>query len=1515
MNLLIQQPNRHRFFIFSTRTAAAFLLALSFTSAPVMAAPPLAYVKALDLSRPPSDDDLRAAGQLGGLLTPTIPASAKHIGKSLANDKTSQVDDISKEYNLKFGQAIQLWNQHDYTEANELFKEYSSKYPESPWSAEASLHTGCEATFTGKYADAEIIFQQLLEQYQDNTDDGGKQMANKARSRLAILKIAQNDIGTAISHFGALKKEGSTWRDRTYAASWLQRLAAWNADQLAMLTCGTQALSHILKQDNRKDAAREVLELRPDSTRGFSFDDLREIANGYGYPVTGLSLTIDELPTIPLPAIVQLHTADEQSKGHYWVMKKVTPAGLLSFYDPQSRRTFQLKPEVFHKQWKGNVIVFTEEKNLPGSILPLAEMSEASGGCCGVNAPPSDLGNPSDGGENQSNPPPEGPGNSCGAPMWSVNMINMNLYLIDTPLWYKPAIGPNVEISLSYNSQSSLANHEPFGNKWQFNYSSYLVVDPGGVVTIFLPDGRQDTYMPDGSGGYFQPYKSENLLTKIAENHFELKLPDYNVLEYRIPAGTTSMQPFLTSITDRHNLSLTMDYNVDNRLATITDATSKVTTISYNAEGLVSSVTDPFSRSADFSYDADRNLTSITDMGGYTTNFEYDEDVYLNAVKNSESRWDIYTEPSSDLVNDDDPYPPPGAAMWGNYRITVTDPMGQKKEYHFDGLNYYSKYTSAKNYVEYVDASTNNFNAPGTNYYFTTISGQGEIRAAAKPGGASTFFRYDYDGNRISEKDADGIGSVFTYNTQGMVTSETLPMGNTSSRTYGTSGFDLTSVSDGLTSKAFTYDAVTHDLTSSTNRAGGITQFVYNISGQPTSITDPAGVVTGFSYNGDHQLQTATKGGQQIKAYTYDTIGRILTSSDVNGLLLTYAYNDLNNVTSITYPDDSLISYSYADCCPNILLSVTDRSGRITSHEYDKSGQRIQTATPENGTIRYEYDPNDNLVKLLDSNNNPTTFTYNLDNLLTRKTYADGNSEQFSYTAEGQLATKTNDRGDLSSYSYNDNGMRTQVDYSDDTPDENYSYDAYDRLTSITDGVGSWVYGYDAASRLASIDGPWASDTISYQYDNANRLTQLDIESGNSVTYSYDTLGRMNLLQAQSGDFAYAYQGASSLVSTLSRPNTITTTYLNNTLTQLTSLSNEHQTNGVVSQHTYNYNLTGLKTDETSSGVLDPVFTPTQSSNQYNQLNQLSLLQYDLDGNLLQGITPDGYPVTADYDARNRLTAIDYIDGDSVPQRIEYLYSANDQLARVRRYANAVLAGESRFVRSKFLTIHERDGSNSVLREYTWQPGSPGGIGGLLNLNQGGSDYSYLYDGKGNITTVTDSSGATAAAYGYDSFGIPMSVSGTLDQPFMFSTKAYDTQTGLSYYGYRFYVPQLGRWLNRDPLGEKGGINLYGFVKGNPINFVDFWGLTSLCDLRPGPINPDDYYTPPSDGNDNPAYYKDPGDGDYVVPITDNTGIFAGDPEYSKPVLPGEEYGPGYDHRPGDPNNPTEGVIGIQWGW
>jgi RHS repeat-associated protein len=131
-----------------------------------------------------------------------------------------------------------------------------------------------------------------------------------------------------------------------------------------------------------------------------------------------------------------------------------------------------------------------------------------------------------------------------------------------------------------------------------------------------------------------------------------------------------------------------------------------------------------------------------------------------------------------------------------------------------------------------------------------------------------------------------------------------------------------------------------------------------------------------------------------------------------------------------------------------------------------------------------------------------------------------------------------------------------------------------------------------------------------------------------------------------------------------------------------------------------------------------------------------------------------------------------------------------------------------------------------------------GGIDGLLARSDGYSggdwtDHAYYYaDAGGNITSMLAVDNTVVASYRYDPYGALISSSGSLADAnvYRFSSKEFHASSGLYFYGLRFYDPNLQRWVNQDPIGEAGGINLYGFVGNGPINGVDPYGLSWLGD-------------------------------------------------------------------------------------
>ena len=118
-----------------------------------------------------------------------------------------------------------------------------------------------------------------------------------------------------------------------------------------------------------------------------------------------------------------------------------------------------------------------------------------------------------------------------------------------------------------------------------------------------------------------------------------------------------------------------------------------------------------------------------------------------------------------------------------------------------------------------------------------------------------------------------------------------------------------------------------------------------------------------------------------------------------------------------------------------------------------------------------------------------------------------------------------------------------------------------------------------------------------------------------------------------------------------------------------------------------------------------------------------------------------------------------------------------------------------------------RTSARSAMQAKAWPSlrAGAGGVGGLLAVSIGGDYYFPGYDNNGNVVGYWDESGTRVAEYAYDAFGNTITATGSMASvfPHRFSTKYYDAETDLYYYGYRYYSPSLGRWISRDPIEEE----------------------------------------------------------------------------------------------------------------
>ncbi|MBI4846532.1 MAG: hypothetical protein HY810_08735 [Candidatus Omnitrophica bacterium] len=138
--------------------------------------------------------------------------------------------------------------------------------------------------------------------------------------------------------------------------------------------------------------------------------------------------------------------------------------------------------------------------------------------------------------------------------------------------------------------------------------------------------------------------------------------------------------------------------------------------------------------------------------------------------------------------------------------------------------------------------------------------------------------------------------------------------------------------------------------------------------------------------------------------------------------------------------------------------------------------------------------------------------------------------------------------------------------------------------------------------------------------------------------------------------------------------------------------------------------------------------------------------------------------------------------------------------------------------------VAERDSAGVTLSAYTKIPQAPGGIGGLVSSTDGTNTVYYHCLHLGNVNQITDQTGSVIQTYDYDAFGNIVLQSGMLSDVYRYKTKEYSADTGLIYFGARYYNPLLGRFITPDPLGMVDGTNLYLYCQNDPVNLIDAWG-------------------------------------------------------------------------------------------
>lgn len=627
-------------------------------------------------------------------------------------------------------------------------------------------------------------------------------------------------------------------------------------------------------------------------------------------------------------------------------------------------------------------------------------------------------------------------------------------------------------------------------------------------------------------------------------------------------------------------------------------------------------------------------------------------------------------------------------------------------------------------------------------------------------------------------------------------------------------------------------------------------------------------VTNRFEYDGLNRQTSSINGRGNVTALTYDSFGYVIHTQDNSTNLFTYVYDKFGRLIKHIDPLNHIVDVKY-----DVRGNIIGLHGATYSvwYEYDIEGRMTAMATTRDVSL----DPA--TVNSLDHPSlDVTRWIYDeATGLLVQKRYADGKGPSFSYTPDGKLSSRTWARGVVTLYDYDQAGQLSGVKYSDATPDVLYEYNRIGQMQSaVSAGVATNRFHYSSGF-FDLISEEQNGCSISYRFNAIGRPSGLSIDSDYSMDNVYDSMGRISKNTVTAGDLSitnwYEYVQGTELIgaSTTSLGHSSTSGYqhqrnsvasITNSFRSVMQSAFDYQSDEVqrtdrridtwpgapVETNSFVYNQRSEVIGERNGSIIltygyDPIgnrVSTTNNSlgmswistglNQYanasNSILASSFFAYDDDGNM---ITNGCY--SYEWDGENRLRSI-FSNGVFL---ISYSY---DHLSRrVRKQAEN---GVDSLYYDGWNLIREIQHSHKEVsmvstNSYFWGvdlsgvPHKAGGIGGLIAIFLGNNVFCPMFDGHGNVVGYVDDKGACTTRYEYDSYGRLLAQEGALvdKMSYRFSTKYHDAETGLYYFGYRFYSPELGRWLNRDPLGEEGGQNLYAFVRNSPTLFVDPFGL------------------------------------------------------------------------------------------
>ncbi|WP_395735482.1 RHS repeat-associated core domain-containing protein [Prosthecobacter sp.] len=907
-------------------------------------------------------------------------------------------------------------------------------------------------------------------------------------------------------------------------------------------------------------------------------------------------------------------------------------------------------------------------------------------------------------------------------------------------------------------------------NGWQITESNGTIVSG----TLYAYDGlSRITAAQDYNGVTFLVNTYDDGSRVITQNDGRQETP---LTSFAYDATSTAGR-LITRVTDRNGKVLTYTFDTAYQLLSIVNGNGETTAYTYDVNGNRLSTTDALGHTTSFSYDAQGNVTSITDPANAVTSMAYDAQNNLTRITNAAQKSTTFAYDTNNNV------------------LTVTNALNQSITTAYNSNSLPTQRSSARNGV--------------TTYAYTA----GLPTSITDANNNTTTMGFDAAGRLLSITDAAGKTRTITYDAADSILTAKDPLNNTSTYTYDKRGRRLTEKNPLNQIITYTYDG-NGNLSTRTDPLGNKTRFFYDSEDRLARIVDPRGGGTDMIYDSVGRLVAMTNQVGQTETLRYDAAGNRSAIVDARGNRTRTTYDSRNVNTSIEDPHARKTSLSFDNL--RRLTQSTNALGEVLQMAYDDLDRLVSVTDPLNQVSGQTFDADGNRITLTNARNATTNFTFDLGGRLTGVTVPDNRTTSYGYNSRDLLSTVTEPSGQQTTLTYDDAGRLTQS--VDPAGTISYGFDAASRLLTMTEGAVTITRVYDAAGRLTQFTDA-AGNLLKYAYDSAGNLTVLTYPDNKTVTYVYDAANRLiTVTDWASRVTSYTYD-ADGRLATTTRPDGSVETRTWLPTGELASLDDRKGTT-IFAQYTYSYDLAGRIVSENPQ-PLPAAFTPTPFTATYDTGNRLATFNgtsvtFDVDGNMTTGPVVSGSGFGAfTYDSRNRLTSFG---------GVSYGYDAEN-----RRVSWTDGTGTTRFVINP----------NAALSQVLVRTAPDGTITravhglGLIYEETGSTLRLYHYDYRGSAVAFTNASGTVTGRVEYGPYGEIASRVNDTATPFLFNG-IYGVMTdpnGLCHMRARYYHPGIRRFVNQDivfgTLVDQSSLNRFSFANGNPINFVDPFGLSA----------------------------------------------------------------------------------------